>query len=78
MYETANELAFVLQQQVAIPVDVRVLNNASVSFMYHVMKGELILDNDEEIRCRLMEQMVRQYLDMKPILYRAMKEAFLP
>jgi uncharacterized protein len=76
MYETANELAFVLQQQVALPVDVRVLNNAPVSFMYHVMKGELTLDNDEEIRCRLMEQTVRQYLDMRPILYRAMKEAF--
>jgi hypothetical protein len=65
-----------LSRQLAVSVDLRVLNNAPVSFIYHVMKGELILENNEEIRSQLMEQTVRQYLDMKPILYKAMKEAF--
>lgn len=78
MREAANDLAIVLLKQVTFPVDVRPLNNAPVTFLYHVMKGELILEKNEEIRCRVMERTVREYLDLQPILNLAMKEAFAP
>lgn len=76
MSEAAIELAATLSRTAGCPVDVRVLNHAPVSFIYNVFKGKLIHENDEDIRCRIMESTVRQYLDMKPILHLATKEAF--
>jgi hypothetical protein len=74
----SDDLAIVLLKQVTFPVDVRPLNNAPVTFLYHVMKGELILENNEEVRCQVMERTVREYFDLQPILNRAMKEMFAP
>ncbi len=76
MSEAAIDLAVFLSRTTGYPVDVRVLNHAPVSFVYNVLKGKLIYENDEDIRCRVMESTVRQYLDMKPILHLATKEAF--
>ncbi len=76
MSQTAIALAVDLSKKTAFPVDVRVLNNAPVSFVYNVLKGELICERNQDIRCKVMENTVRSYLDMQPILYRAMKEAF--
>lgn len=76
MSESAADLAIILTRKTACPVDVRVLNNAPVSFVYNVLRGELIYEKNEEIRCQVMENTVRNYLDMKPVLYLATKEAF--
>lgn len=76
MSEDANNLATILSRKTGYPVDVRVLNNAPVSFVYNVLKGKLISERNEDIRCQVMENTVRSYLDMKPILYLATKEAF--
>ena len=76
MSETALDLAVALSNTLAFPVDVRVLNHATVAFVYNVMRGQLIYEANENVRCRVMEDNVRNYLDMKPILCRAAKEAF--
>ncbi|MBU1564044.1 MAG: nucleotidyltransferase domain-containing protein [Proteobacteria bacterium] len=76
MAQTALTLAVDLSKKTTFPVDVRVLNNAPPSFIYNAMKGEMICENNQEIRCKVMENTVRYYLDIQPILYRAMKEAF--
>lgn len=76
MSESAITLAIELSKTTAFPVDVRVLNNAPVSFVYNVMKGEMICEKNPDLRCKVMENTVRCYLDMQPILYRAVKEAF--
>jgi uncharacterized protein len=65
-----------LTQKTTFPVDVRVLNHAPVSFLYHVFKGEKLCENDEDLRCKVMEHTIRHYLDIQPILRRAMKEVF--
>lgn len=77
MSAAAVDLAITLSRQTACPVDVRVLNDAPVSFVYNVLRGELIYEKNEDIRCKLMENTVRDYLDMKPVLYQATKEAFV-
>jgi len=41
-----------------------------------VVQGELIIDKDEDSRCEFMERVVRHFLDMKPLLHRAIKEAY--
>ncbi|MCK4764843.1 MAG: hypothetical protein KAW12_21775 [Candidatus Aminicenantes bacterium] len=41
------------------------------AFLFHVVRGKLIIDKDEEARCDFMERVVRRCLDMKPLLHRA-------
>jgi uncharacterized protein len=58
------------------PIDVRILNDAPVSFLYHVLRGQALYIGDEELLTNLMEQVVRQYLDMAPLLRQGTREAF--
>jgi uncharacterized protein len=57
-------------------VDIRVLNEAPVTFLYHVLEGRLIDLRNEELYGTVFEQTVRVYLDMAPILRQATREAF--
>ena len=58
------------------PVDIRILNFAPVPFRFQVIRGKLIYVRDEEVHSEFIEDTMRIYLDIKPILYRATKEAF--
>ncbi len=69
-------LAQRLSTRVGLPVDVRVLNGAPVSFVYHVLRGQLILSHDDGLLGEVMERTIRQYLDLAPLLRRSAKEAF--
>jgi len=70
------DLSEKLSASINKPVDIRVLNFATVPFLYHVVRGCLLVDKDEDIRCAFMEWVIRHYLDMKPLLQRSAKEAF--
>lgn len=70
------ELGEQLSQQVGCHVDVRVLNNAPVSFLYHVLKGKLLTEQNPDLHSFVFERTVSRYLDMKPLLLQATKEAF--
>jgi uncharacterized protein len=70
------DLAHILSKELQIPVDVRVLNFAPVSFLFHVIRGLSILERDEEIRSHFVEQILESYFDMMPMLKRGIKEAF--
>ena len=58
------------------PVDVRVLNDAPVSFLFHVLKGELLTEQNPELHAQLFEKTVSRYLDIQPLLLQATREAF--
>ncbi len=47
-----------------------------ILFLFHVVTGELIIDNEENFRCDFIERVVRHYLDMKPLNVRAIKESW--
>ncbi len=70
------EVSGELSSLVNVSVDVRVINFAPVMFLFHVIRGQLIVDKDEDARCALMEDVTRRYLDMKPLFHRAIKEAY--
>lgn len=72
----ALELGARLSRQAPCPLDVRPINNASVPFRYQVLRGNLLIENDPELHSRFFEQTVARYLDIKPLLLRATKEAF--
>jgi predicted nucleotidyltransferase len=65
-----------LGSELKLPVDVRILNHAPLSFLYHVLKGELLISNDDDLLSLLIENTTRQYLDIAPLRRQATKEAF--
>lgn len=74
--EISGELANRLSAALEVPVDVRILNAAPVSFLYHVMRGHLLFSHDEKLLTDLLEEIPRRYLDMAPLLRQYTKEAF--
>ena len=71
------DLAVRLDRVTGFPVDVRVLNDAPVTFLFHVFReGRLLLGRNDERLADLMERTVREYLDMAPLLRRATIEAY--
>lgn len=72
----ALDLAEELSRGLKLPVDVRVLNFAPLPFCYHVIRGGLLFERDEEARSVFVERTVRRYLDIEPLLRKGLKEAF--
>ncbi|MBE8540172.1 nucleotidyltransferase domain-containing protein [Geoglobus acetivorans] len=68
------ELSIEIEKSVKLPVDVRVLNSAPLSFKYRAIRGELLLSRDDELRFRFMEEVIREYLDFKPVEERMIRE----
>ena len=76
-FQRGLELAVRLDRETGFPVDVRVLNDAPVTFLFHVFReGRLLLSRNDERLAGLMERTVREYLDMEPLLRRATIEAY--
>jgi predicted nucleotidyltransferase len=58
------------------PVEVRVLNNAPLSFRYNVLKhGKPIVVVDDDLRCDFMEATLSNYFDFAPFRKMYLKEA---
>ncbi|MFH1095965.1 MAG: nucleotidyltransferase domain-containing protein [Candidatus Desantisbacteria bacterium] len=70
------ELTQAISKANHIPVDIRVLNYATLFFLYHVIKGRLVFERDEDIRIDIINKTVQRYLDIKPIIRMGIKEAF--
>ena len=69
-------LAQRLSERVTLPVDVRILNLAPVSFRYHVLTGKVLCSRDDARLAAVMEETTSRYLDIAPLLRRSAKEAF--
>lgn len=65
-----------LSETLHCPVDVRVLNNAPLSFRYQVIKdGQAIIVNDDDARTEFVEATTLDYLDFAPFRKMYLKEA---
>jgi predicted nucleotidyltransferase len=73
---TASELSVRLTTLVGVPVDVRVLNDAPLSFLYHVLRGRLLVCHDDSLLTAIIEDVARRYLDLAPLLRQGTKDAF--
>ncbi|MEM1524719.1 MAG: nucleotidyltransferase domain-containing protein [Nitrososphaerales archaeon] len=52
-----------------IPVDIQVLNEAPLPFKYHVFtQGRLLFSKNEDLRLRIVDEVIRQYLDVKILM----------
>ncbi|MCX5815827.1 MAG: nucleotidyltransferase domain-containing protein [Proteobacteria bacterium] len=70
------DLAQMISETLGMPVDARVLNFTPVSYLYHVIQGDLLVDRDDDFRSTFVERVIAKYLDIKPRIYSAMKEVF--
>jgi len=70
------ELAAEASAALGVPVAVRRVNDAPVSFLFHVLRGRALVVRDEDMLATLMERTVRQYHDHAPLVHRAARDAF--
>jgi predicted nucleotidyltransferase len=71
------DLAARLSRRIGLPVDVRRINDAPLSFAFHALQGRLLSVRDELLLATLIESTARRYHDQAPILLRATREAFV-
>lgn len=69
-------LAHQLSSTIHIPVDIRVLNHAPLSFLFHVLHGQLLICPNPDLLTTILEQVPREYLDLAPLLEQGTKDAF--
>ena len=72
----ALSLAGRLSRELGVPVDVQPLNGAPLAFVFHALRGRLLVSRDDEQLATTIEETVRRYLDMAPLVRRATREAF--
>ena len=70
------ELAVHASTALGVPVDVRRVNEAPVSFLFHVLRGRPLFVRDEEMLATLMERTAREYHDQAPLVRQATRDAF--
>lgn len=58
------------------PVDVRIINQAPVPFLFHVLRGQPLIVRDERHLADLIESTARTYHDRIPLTRQAVREAF--
>lgn len=80
-WEFAAELSIRLEQQLRqagyppFPLDVRVLNDAPLSFCQQVFRGHLLSIRQDALHASIVTRTMLEYLDILPLRQRALKEA---
>ncbi len=73
----ALEISGRLSAGAGYPVDVRALNDAPVSFLFHVLcAGRLLVSRNDELLADLIERTARSYHDIAPLLRQSTIDAF--
>jgi len=57
------------------PVEVKILNEAPLSFCFSAIRGEFLFARDEDALVSFMTNTARAYLDFAPLRHRYMREA---
>ena len=70
-------LAHQLSSELHIPIDIRVLNQAPLSFLFHALHGQLLTCQHPDLHATILEQTAREYLDLAPLLRQSAKDAFI-
>jgi predicted nucleotidyltransferase len=71
----ALDLSVALHLRLRRPVDVRALNDASLSFRYHALKGKPLVVRDGEFLDEIRARTWDEYFDFLPFARRYLREA---
>ena len=64
-----------LQSIIKCPVDVRILNQAPISFSQNVIRtGRIVIDKDPNMRAEFETTILKQYFDFSPFQRRYLRE----
>lgn len=63
-----------VEEAIGLPVDIRVLNAAPLSFRYQASLGNLLFSQDEDILCKFLSTTWRDYFDFEPVSKIYLKE----
>ena len=64
-FEYSVNLSVKLELKLRVPIDVHVLNEAPLPFKHHVFtKGALLFSRDEELRAKVVDLTLREYIDL--------------
>ena len=74
-FRYAVDLSVHLEAQLACPVDVRGLNDASLGFRYHALQGRPLVVRDEQWLDELRARTWDDYLDFRPFARQYLREA---
>ncbi len=65
---------FPTKVNIGIPLDMQVLNEAPLPFKYHVFtEGTLLISNDENLRAKVTDKVLRMYMDLELLVKREKK-----
>jgi predicted nucleotidyltransferase len=64
-YEIA--LSLQAEKKVGLPVDIKILNSAPLSFRYHATRGILLFSQDESVREDFLSRTWSEYFDFLPL-----------
>ncbi|MHC4745489.1 MAG: nucleotidyltransferase domain-containing protein [Planctomycetota bacterium] len=73
-WDYAFTLADELERVVPYPVDVRVINNAPLTFRYNVSRGKVLVANNEPGLFHFLERTWDEFLDFQPVAMQYLKE----
>ena len=74
-FRFALDLSVELRLTLGYPVDVRVLNEATLGFRYHALAGSPLVVRDTEFLAELRARTWDEYLDFQPFARRYLREA---
>jgi hypothetical protein len=74
-YRYALDLSVCLHVQLRCPIDVRVLNDATLAFRYHALRGRTLVTRDEEFLDELRARTGDDYFDFQPFARQYLREA---
>jgi predicted nucleotidyltransferase len=73
--KTELEMEHELEKLIHMPVDVRILNRAPVSFIYQVIKGGItIVDKNEDLRAEFEGITIKKYFDFQHLRNEYLRE----
>ena len=67
-------LSLELEKRLRLPVDIKIFNDAPVSFRYHVSRGRLLFSKDESVRENALCRTWSEYFDFLPLTRVYMEE----
>jgi uncharacterized protein len=69
------ELEIEIEDRIGYPIDVRILNNAPLSFCQNVIRhGRIILEKDANLTAEFMGQTLKKYFDFAPFRRKYLEE----
>lgn len=68
------EMATILERLIKMPVDIIALDSVSDQLIYHASRGQLLKNDDDDLRVDFITRSWKRFFDFRPKLYEYLKE----